>query len=261
MPPAPSRTQHLAGPDVGRGRGLYPQVFLRVDRAGQHGVVSRSMAADQRRLSQPVEKRLYAWFRWRCIAARARRRVVRGDRLHHGAVLGHRRGPQRRRIVVVLELLVQRPGALVPQHLDDRDQRAVPRRLGDADVEQLVAGQRLLVGVELPLHHARALPRWPRPAASSPISRRAPRIRLRSRGARAAARTARPRRARRAAPRRCLRPPGPARRSPTRSAPRPGPRPRARSAPRAPTAATRRAASRGRAPAAAARPAGIRPSG
>jgi hypothetical protein len=67
-------------------------------------------------------------------------------------MLGHRRDPQRRRIVVVLELLVQRPGALLPQHLDHGDKRTVSRRLGDANVKELVARERLRVRVELPLH-------------------------------------------------------------------------------------------------------------
>ena len=50
------------------------------------GAVARAHCS----VSQPVEKRLYAWFRCRCIAARAPRGVVRGDRLQHRAMLGHR---------------------------------------------------------------------------------------------------------------------------------------------------------------------------
>src|SRR5512143_1362014 len=78
--------------------------------------------------------------------------IARGDRLQHGAMLGHRRGPQRRRIVMVLELRVERTGALLPQHLDDGDQRAVPRRFGDAQVEEPVAGERLTVVAQLARH-------------------------------------------------------------------------------------------------------------
>jgi hypothetical protein len=44
------------------------------------------------------------------------------------------------------------PRPLFPQHLDDGDQRTVARRLGDPDMEELVAGQRLRVRVELALH-------------------------------------------------------------------------------------------------------------
>ena len=77
---------------------------------------------------------------------------MRGNRRDDRAVLGHRRDPEPRRVVMVLELLVQRPRPLFPQHLDDGDQRAVARRLGDPDVEELVAGERLRVRVELALH-------------------------------------------------------------------------------------------------------------
>ena len=81
------------------------------------------------------------------------RRVPRGDRLQHRAVLGHRGLPQRGRIVMVLELLIQGPGPLVPQHLDDRHQRAISRRFGDAQVEEPVAVERMMLArLHLALH-------------------------------------------------------------------------------------------------------------
>jgi len=53
---------------------------------------------------------------------------------------------------VVLELLVERADALVPQQLHDVDERAVAGRLGDAHVEQPVAGERLPAFAALALH-------------------------------------------------------------------------------------------------------------
>ena len=151
MPPAPEAQQHFAGPGFGNVGGFDAQVFLGVNAAGKHGVVLDSPCAAIAALSQPVEKRLYAWFRCRCIAARAPAASCAAIALQHGAVLGHRGAPQRRRIVVVLELLVERPGALLPQHLDHGDQRAVAGGLGDAHVEEPVAGERLVLAcVELP---------------------------------------------------------------------------------------------------------------
>ena len=103
MPPAPSRSSTSPGPDVGRVDRLDAQIFLRVNAASQHAIPPRVRRLIARRraqsrcrtlqcnVSQPFEKRLYAWFRCRCIAAARARRVVRGDRLQHRAVLGHRR--------------------------------------------------------------------------------------------------------------------------------------------------------------------------
>ena len=113
-------------------------------------------------MSQPLLKRLYAWFRCRCIAARAPAGVVRGDRLQHRAVLGHRRRPQLRRVVVVLQLLVQRARSRSSHSIfTTAHQRAVAGRLGDAQVEQPVAGERLLLVLEFALHLLAAPPRSP----------------------------------------------------------------------------------------------------
>src|SRR5690242_13287396 len=70
-------------------------------------------------------------------------RVVRRDRLQHRAVLADRRAPKSRRIVVILEPLEELAAALVPQKPDHVHERGVPGRLGDAQVELAIGGQRL----------------------------------------------------------------------------------------------------------------------
>ena len=54
---------------------------------------------------------------------------------------------------MMLQLLVERPDPLVPEHLDDVHQRAVAGRLGDAHVEQAVAVERLLAVAPLALEY------------------------------------------------------------------------------------------------------------
>ena len=80
MPPAPSRSSTSPGPGDGRVGGFDAQIFLGVNAAGEHGDVSfrwraartaRTVGGRQCSASQPVLKRLYAWLRCRCIAARA----------------------------------------------------------------------------------------------------------------------------------------------------------------------------------------------
>ena len=158
---------------------------------------------------------------------------------------------------MVLELLEQRTGALVPQHLHHRDQRPVAGGLGDAQVEHAIRVERRLLAFDFRVHCVERLLDRRELACRLPTSPPAPRIRSRSRSARAAARTVPPRTPppRSAAPR----PAAQARRCPTRCAPRRAPPPPARSAPRAPTAATPPTPARDRAPAAGARPARTRP--
>ncbi len=153
--------QHLARSGRRRVGGFDAEIFLGVNAAGEHGDVpfvrapcrtARTVRADQCSASQPVLKRLYARFRCRCIAARAPGDVACGDRLQHGAVLRDRRRPQRRRVVVMLELLVERAGALLPQHLDDGDQRAVAGSLGDPQMKQPIAAERLPPLRQIALH-------------------------------------------------------------------------------------------------------------
>src|SRR6516165_11267617 len=84
---------------------------------------------------------------------RARRNgIVRDERLQHCAVLGDRALPELRRVVVVLELLEQRPHTLFPQHLEHVDKRAVPGRLGDPQMKGAVARERLLAFLQFLLH-------------------------------------------------------------------------------------------------------------
>ena len=255
MPPAPRRSSTSPGPGVGHVGRFDAQVFLGVNAAGKHGDLLECRSVRRYcSVSQPVREALVRLVQVPLHrGARAAGVACAAIAFSTDAVLGHRGCPQRRRVVVMLELLVERPGALLPQHLDHRHQRAVAGRLGDAQVEQPVAGQRLLarssssrcICVERLLDrlHLRLLRRL-----------------RRQRRALALDHVARAQQLERARPSASCRPaavasrrPAPARRCPSRCAPRPGPRPPARSAPRAPTAATRRAASRGRAPAAAAR--------
>ena len=67
-------------------------------------------------------------------------------------MFGHRAVPQLWRIVVVLELLVERTRSILPQHVDDRHECAIAGCLCDPEVEHPVTAEWLLVVVQLVLH-------------------------------------------------------------------------------------------------------------
>ena len=74
-------------------------------------------------------------------------------------MLGKRRLPQLRRVVMMLELLVKRTGALLPQHLHDGDQRSVAGGLRDAQMEQTILSERLACHRSFRVPFPPALPR------------------------------------------------------------------------------------------------------
>ena len=195
-------------------------------------------------------------FRCRCIAARAPAASCAAIAFSTARCSAIAASHSAGRVVVMLELLVERPGALVPQHLDHGTSAPLPVASAIAQVEQPVADERLPArrrcsrcisssAASIASHLRLACADFAASAAHSALDDVARAQELERTGRRFVRRPAR----RHA----CCRSPR-ARRCRTRCAPRPAPRPRARSAPRAPTAATRRAASRGRARAAAARP-------
>ena len=83
--------------------------------------------------------------------------VAAGNRFEDRTVLAQRRPPQLRRIVVMLELLVQRSRTLLPQHLDHLHQCPVAGCLGDAQMEQTIGPERLSLGLHFLLHQAKRL--------------------------------------------------------------------------------------------------------
>src|SRR6185436_19248999 len=144
MPPAPRRSSTSPGPGAGAANVSIRRSSFAWMRAASIVDLLRAQGPDA--LMQRVPALAEALVRLVEVALHRRARagrVVARDRAQHGAVLGHRGGPQLRRIVVVLELLVERAGALVPQHLDDLHERAVAGGLRDAHVEHPVAAERL----------------------------------------------------------------------------------------------------------------------
>ena len=59
-------------------------------------------------------------------------------------MLGEGGVPQLGRVVVMLELLVQRSGTFLPKHSHHLHQGAVAGRFGDAQMEQAIGIERLL---------------------------------------------------------------------------------------------------------------------
>src|SRR5215831_6097841 len=84
-------------------------------------------------------------------AARGRT-VVRCDRLDDRTVLGERGLPQPRRVVMMLELLVQGPAPLLPEHSDDVNERAIAGRLRDAQMKQAIGVDRRCLGSHFLVH-------------------------------------------------------------------------------------------------------------